>query len=106
MTEPSSLLQRLLRVPLFYKILLGNSLIVTMGAVAGTVVTVWHTRRFPNDMQFWLIAIFAAVGLIISFLVNNWIRRGAEAAGSAARGRGRCRRRPSRRPRAQRRPQR
>ncbi|MEZ4830426.1 MAG: sensor histidine kinase [Caldilineaceae bacterium] len=75
MTEPSSLLQRLLRVPLFYKILLGNSLIVTMGAVAGTVVTVWHTRRFPNDMQFWLIAIFAAVGLIISFLVNNWILR-------------------------------
>lgn len=75
MTDPSGLLRRLLRIPLFYKILLGNSLIVSVGAVAGTVVTVWHVRRYPEDLHLWLIGVYAVVGLIVSFLVNNWILR-------------------------------
>ncbi|MBI1297342.1 HAMP domain-containing protein [bacterium] len=75
MTESPSLVQRLLRIPLFYKILLGNSLIVTLGAAAGTVVTVWHVRRYPEDLHLWLIGVFVVVGLIVSFLVNNVILR-------------------------------
>lgn len=75
MTESPSLVQRLLRVPLFYKILLGNLLIVTLGAATGTVITVWHVRRYPEDLHLWLIGVFVAVGLIVSFWVNNMILR-------------------------------
>ncbi len=75
MSESSGLVQRLLRIPLFYKILLVNSLIVVLGAIGGTVVTVWHVRRYPEDLHFWLIAAFVAVGMLVSFLVNNMILR-------------------------------
>jgi two-component system sensor histidine kinase UhpB len=67
-----SLWQRLLRVPLFYKILLANSAIVGLGAVAGTVITVWHVRRYPGDIHYELIIFFALAGLVISFFVNRW----------------------------------
>lgn len=68
-----SLPQRLLRIPLFYKILLANSAIVGLGAVAGTVITVWHVRRYPGDIHYELIIFFALAGLVISFFVNRWI---------------------------------
>ncbi|MEZ4560664.1 MAG: hypothetical protein R2851_20615 [Caldilineaceae bacterium] len=31
--------------------------------------------RFPDDIHYELIFVFGAVGIIISFLVNNWIVR-------------------------------
>jgi two-component system, NarL family, sensor histidine kinase UhpB len=65
--------QRLMRVPLIYKILVGNMLIVALGAVVGTVITVWHVRQYPEDPHYGLIVIFAAMGFVISFVVNNWI---------------------------------
>ena len=68
-----SLRQRLLGIPLAYKILIANSAIVAVGAVAGTMITVWHVLRFPDDIHYELIFVFGAVGIIISFLVNNWI---------------------------------
>jgi two-component system sensor histidine kinase UhpB len=67
----------LLRTPLFYKILLANLAVVTLGAVAGTVVTVWHVRTFPADLHWQLIVLFAAAGLAISFAVNSWVLRRA-----------------------------
>lgn len=67
-----SLWQRLLRLSLFYKILLANSAIVGLGAVAGTVITVWHVRRYPDDIHYELILFFALAGLGISFFVNRW----------------------------------
>lgn len=66
-------LQRLMRVPLIYKILVGNMLIVALGAVVGTVITVWHVRRYPEDPHYGLIVIFVAIGFAISFVVNNQI---------------------------------
>jgi two-component system sensor histidine kinase UhpB len=72
-----SLRQRLLRIPLFYKILLANSAIVGLGAVAGTVITVWHVRRYPGDIHYELIIFFAVAGMVISFFVNRWILRRA-----------------------------
>ena len=69
--------QRLLRIPLFYKILLANSAIVGLGAVAGTVITVWHVRSYPDDIHYELIAFFALAGIVISFFVNRWILRRA-----------------------------
>jgi two-component system sensor histidine kinase UhpB len=65
-----ALVRRLLRIPLFYKILLANSAIVALGAIAGTIITVWHVRAFPGDLHYQLIAFFAGVGLAISFAVN------------------------------------
>jgi two-component system sensor histidine kinase UhpB len=72
-----SLRQRLLRIPLFYKILLANSAIVGLGAVAGTVITVWHVRRYPADIHYELIIFFTIAGMVISFFVNRWTLRRA-----------------------------
>jgi two-component system, NarL family, sensor histidine kinase UhpB len=69
----SQLANRLLRVPLSYKILLANSAIVTVGAVAGTVVTVWHVLNYPDTLHYDLIVLFAVIGLAISFVVNKQI---------------------------------
>jgi two-component system sensor histidine kinase UhpB len=66
-------IQRLARVPLIYKILVGNMLIVALGAIVGTVITVWHVRQYPQDPHYGLIVIFAAIGFIISFVMNNQI---------------------------------
>ncbi|MBW7885366.1 MAG: HAMP domain-containing protein [Caldilineaceae bacterium] len=73
----SELRQRLLRTPLFYKILLANVAIVAFGAVAGTVITVWHVLTYPEDVHFELIAFFAVSGLVISYVVNNWVLKRA-----------------------------
>ncbi len=62
--------QRLLQLPLLYKILIANSAIVALGAVVGTIGTVWHVHLFPNDAHFELILFFVMVGLAISFAVN------------------------------------
>ena len=74
--EPYHILRR---IPLIYKILIANSAIVALGAVAGTVITVWHVRQYPDDVHFELIALFAGVGIVISFLVNNWVLKRALA---------------------------
>lgn len=63
------------QLPLFWKILLANSAIVAVGAVVGTVVTVWHVQRFPDDPHYELIALFALAGWTISFVVNRWVLR-------------------------------
>ena len=68
---------RLRRIPLSQKILLANSLIVAVGAVAGTVITVWHVLSYPEDIHYELIAFFAAVGWLISFAVNSWVLKRA-----------------------------
>ncbi len=73
MKRLTSLRRSLLRTPLFYKILLANLAVVTLGAVLGTTVTVWHVRTYPDDLHLQLIALFAAAGLTISFFVNSWV---------------------------------
>ncbi|MDJ0756451.1 MAG: histidine kinase [Ardenticatenaceae bacterium] len=64
---------RVMRVPLLTKILVANSLIVTLGAIVGTVVTVWHVQTFPETIHYDLIILFAALGVVISYLVNRWV---------------------------------
>jgi len=68
-------ISRLLRIPLFSKILLANLLIVALGAAAGTVLTVWHVETFPEHYHYELIVLFAAVGLALSFVVNYGVLR-------------------------------
>lgn len=69
--------QQLLRLPIFYKILLANSAIVGLGATAGTVITVWFAARYPHESHYALITFFATAGIIISFIVNKWVLRQA-----------------------------
>jgi two-component system sensor histidine kinase UhpB len=70
-------IHKLLRIPIFYKILLANAAIIALGAAAGTVITVWHVRQFPEDIHYGLIVLFTGAGVLISFVVNNWVLKQA-----------------------------
>ena len=59
-----------LRVPLLHKILIANSLIITLGAIGGTVITVRHVLDYPGDFHYELIVPFGLVGLTASVLIN------------------------------------
>jgi two-component system sensor histidine kinase UhpB len=65
----------LLRIPLLHKILLANFLIVALGAVGGTVLTVRHVHAFPDHYRYALIAAFAAAGLTVTWIVNYAVLR-------------------------------
>ncbi len=69
----------LLRIPLFYKILLANVFIVALGAAIGTGVTVWYVDTYPGSVYVPLIAVFVLCGLVVSFVVNNWVLKRALA---------------------------
>ena len=64
-------------MPLFYKILLANSAIIVVGAVAGTIITAWYVGRYPDNLRYGLIALFVLAGILISFVVNNQILKWA-----------------------------
>ena len=68
--DARGILRRVLRLPTFFKILIANSAIVTVGAVLGTVITVLHVQWYPEDLHYELVALFAAVGLATSYAVN------------------------------------
>lgn len=70
---------RLLRIPLFYKILVANSAIVIFGAIGGTIITAWYVGRYPDNLRYGLMALFVFVGILISFVVNNQILKWALA---------------------------
>jgi len=76
-TKRNTLRHRLLRLPLFYKILLANSAIVVFGAVAGTIITAWYVARYPENLRYGLMALFVCVGILISFVVNNRVLKWA-----------------------------
>jgi len=60
-------------VPTLHKIMIGNSLVIAAGAIAGTVIT----KRFVEQSNFELAAIFVAVGITVSIVVNYLILRAA-----------------------------
>jgi two-component system sensor histidine kinase UhpB len=62
--------RRLWRTPLFLKILLLNCAIVTLGAIAGTIITVLHVQSFPDDAHYELIMFFAIGGVVLSAVLN------------------------------------
>ncbi len=68
-----SLKERLLNLSIFYKILIANSLIITVGAVLGTWLTQeLHLRSAPQ-----LIVIFVLMGIILVIAVNFLILKAA-----------------------------
>jgi two-component system sensor histidine kinase UhpB len=68
-------IRALLRVPLFYKILIANALIVIAGAIAGTATTAQFVRAAPTRSTLELVGLLTAAGVVVSVLVNAVILR-------------------------------
>jgi len=64
--------KRLHRLTIFQRIALGNSLIILVGAIGGTLIT-RHLAIEAADV--WLIILFATLGTGLSILINGWIVR-------------------------------
>ncbi|MFQ6058799.1 MAG: histidine kinase [Anaerolineae bacterium] len=64
---------RLLNLPIFYKILIANSLIIIVGAIGGT----WLTRHFIQQSNFALASFFALSGIALSILINFFVLKTA-----------------------------
>lgn len=62
------------RLSIFARIAIGNALIIVFGAVGGTLIT-RHLAGIAPDS--WLILLFAAIGVLVSVLLNLWIVRTA-----------------------------
>jgi two-component system sensor histidine kinase UhpB len=77
MSGTSTQRTRLLRLPLFQKILFANLAVVALGAVAGTLITVWHVRTYPDDIHIELIVLFVAAGVFVSYVINYWVLKQA-----------------------------
>lgn len=73
--SPRPLGDLLLRTPLFHKILLANGLVVALGAVAGTAISVWVGRTWTGASTLLLAAGFAGAGLVLSLVVNSLLVR-------------------------------
>lgn len=71
--------RRLLSIPLLWKVLLVNSLIVVLGAIAGTLITAEVARSRPDVPVAELLLVPALVGLGISVLLNLLALRAALA---------------------------
>ncbi|MCM8746147.1 histidine kinase [Thermomicrobium sp. CFH 73360] len=65
-----SLVRQLSHLPIFYKVLAANSLIVVAGAVVGTTLTLLSTGNTEHLPEF--VALFAISGTLLSVLIN-WI---------------------------------
>lgn len=71
-----ALARRLLRIPLFYKILIANSVIVVLGTIGGTALT----RRFLDGGESGVptpafVGVLALAGVVVTLLVNAAILR-------------------------------
>jgi len=64
--------QRLSRLPIFKRLMLGNSMIIIGGAIAGTLLT-HYLSTLPGEVYLRWILLLASVGIVTSLLVNYWI---------------------------------
>jgi two-component system sensor histidine kinase UhpB len=69
------LVRWLLRVPLFYKILLANAALVLVGTIVGSVLTADYVRRHPGASTQDLVGVLSLVGIVTTVLVNALILR-------------------------------
>lgn len=70
--------RRLFTLPLFYKVLIANSLIVLIGAMAGTAITLRVARAHHDQgLDVWLMLAFATAGLALSAVLNALVLRAA-----------------------------
>jgi two-component system sensor histidine kinase UhpB len=64
--------ERLRRLPILNQLLIGNSLVIIVGAIGGTLLT-RYLAYLPTEANIWLILLFATLGISLSLLVNYWI---------------------------------
>lgn len=74
MSSLSHLKKRYRGLSIFHRLAIGNSLIIVLGAIGGTLVT-RHLAGQAADL--WLITLFATFGISLSVLTNFWIIRTA-----------------------------
>jgi two-component system sensor histidine kinase UhpB len=74
-----NLTRRLLELSLFAKVLIANSLIVALGAVAGTYLTTEHVRGSPEHTHYEMMVLFGSAGLVLSVAINALVLRAAFA---------------------------
>jgi len=65
----------LLRIPLFYKILIGNAAIVVAGAIIGTLLTARAATRPEPIPEVRLVVMFAGIGIVLSAVINALLVR-------------------------------
>jgi two-component system sensor histidine kinase UhpB len=65
-TQNNQLLQPLLRIPVFYRVLISNSLIIFVGATVGT----WLATRLQTNPYPIILVVFVAVGWLVSVALN------------------------------------
>jgi two-component system sensor histidine kinase UhpB len=67
------MLQSWQRVPILYKVLLGNAVVIMIGAIGGTYIT----QQLLQASAIELALFFATVGIILSIIINYFILRNA-----------------------------
>src|SRR5687767_5904730 len=65
----------LLRIPLYYKILIANAALVLVGTVFGSMVTAAFVRQEPARSWFEVAGLLALIGIGVTLLVNAVILR-------------------------------
>lgn len=73
--SPAVPFRKLLRIPLFYKILIANAVIVMTGAVVGGSVTAQYVRADSGNLALHLIVPLTLIGVALSVAVNALILR-------------------------------
>ncbi len=67
----------LLTLPIVFKVLIANALVVAFGAIAGTWVTQETVSRSDNQRAVLLIVTFVLIGVVLSLAVNYLVLRAA-----------------------------
>jgi two-component system, NarL family, sensor histidine kinase UhpB len=76
--SPAGFIRKLLAMPLYYKVLITNSAIVVLGALAGTTITLQVARAYPDARLYVpLCLLFTGAGLLLSMLLNGLLLRAA-----------------------------
>ncbi len=73
--EAANWYERILGLPLFYKVLIANSTIVVVGAIFGTALTLRAARE--TSALYSLVATLAVIGTLTSIAVNWFVLRAA-----------------------------
>ncbi|HEV2108117.1 MAG TPA: ATP-binding protein [Thermomicrobiales bacterium] len=73
----SRLVRRLLRLPILYKVLIANAVIVVTGAVIGTWLTAHMVHAASEGRHLYLALGFALIGFVLSVSVNYLVLRAA-----------------------------
>ncbi len=67
----------LLTLPIVFKVLIANALVVAFGAIAGTWVTQQTVTRSAEQRAVLLIVVFVLIGVVLSLAVNYLVLRAA-----------------------------